>query len=564
VSKDEATDLLPGERPAPKRLQLVVIGEQSFDSFDLPERGELVIGRGDQANIDLDASHVSRRHAILHVGRQLEIEDLGSVNGTLVQDQRIEPHKRIALKAGDTVTIGTTVLIVQPSAGAARPRRLWQHGYFELRLEDECGRARRSGATFAVIRVQTDRDTDAVLEVLATALRMSDVLARYGPSDYEALLVDADQDESNAVLQRIMTRLPSARCGVASYPRDGRTPEALIAAVCNVIAPANSGAVSVIVEDPVMKALHGTLARVAASMINVLVLGETGVGKEIVAETIHQKSPRAEKPFLRLNCAALSETLLETELFGHEKGSFTGAAHNKTGLLESADGGTVMLDEIGEMPLAMQAKLLRVIESREVMPVGAIKTKPIDVRFVAATNRDLEAEIARGTFRQDLFFRLSGFTLVVPPLRQRPKEIVSLARAFAAEACRQAHRPSLAISPHALALLERYSWPGNVRELRNVIERAVVLCADDVITPEHLPVEKMGETVAVHQPPRPPAPADDELTTDEREERDRIVDALARAGGNQSRACQLLGISRGTLIQRIARYSIARPRKGQG
>jgi transcriptional regulator with GAF, ATPase, and Fis domain len=513
----------------------------------------------------------------LHVGAGLEIEDLGSSNGTKVQDVAIAPNRRVPLEPGDVISIGTSVLIVQVSAGSARPRRLWQHGYFEVRLEDECARARRRASTFAIVRVQVDQTANAaaVLEILASALRMSDVLARYGPDDYEALLVDAEPEETDQVVQRVVSRLAAAainaRCGAARYPVDGRTPEALMSAVTSqVIAPAPAETASVVVEDPLMRRLYEMVRRVAASNINVLVLGETGVGKEVIAAAIHSHSARAGKPYLRLNCAALSESLLESELFGHEKGAFTGADKAKPGLLETAEGGTVLLDEIGEMPLAIQAKLLRVIDAREVMRVGGLKTLPIDVRFVAATNRDLEAEAARGTFRQDLYFRLGGFTLVVPPLRQRVSEIESLAIVFAADACRAANRKAVHVTPAALELLRRYSWPGNVRELRNVIERAVVLCSDDAITPEHLPVEKMGETVAVHAPRELPArklaaevPDDPSLTADERAERDRIIDAMARAGGNQSRACQLLGISRGTLIQRIARYQIPRPRKGQ-
>ena len=605
-SDNEATELPQGGRSVvPTRLQLVVIGQQAFASMDLPESGELIIGRGEQADVRLDESLVSRRHAVLHLGARLEVEDLGSANGTRVRDLAIPPHTPTALLPGDVINIGTTVLIVQPSAGTARPRRLWPHGYFEARLEDECARARRAGSAFAIARIQVagGAGADRVLEILAGALRMADVLACYSPQDYEALLVDADGDEAAAGIQRVLGRLEAgavhARVGMALYPRDGRTPEALVAAVtAQVVEPAAAAQdISIVVEDPLMQRLYELVGRVAAGTINVLVLGETGVGKEVIAEAIHQRSPRASHPFLRLNCAALSETLLESELFGHEKGAFTGAEQAKPGLLETAEGGTVLLDEVGELSLSLQAKLLRVIDTREVLRVGGLKARPIDVRFVAATNRDIEAETARGVFRQDLYYRLGGFTLEVPPLRQRTAEIESLARAFATEASRQAGRPPPSISRPALDLLRRYSWPGNVRELRNVMERAVVLCRGDVITLEHLPVEKMGDTVAVHLPParpagrpaaelelddhergmvgqptRPnltvapaPAPAGDALglTAEESHDRDRIIDALTRAGGNQSLACRLLGISRGTLILRLERYRIPRPRKGQ-
>jgi DNA-binding NtrC family response regulator len=301
-------------------------------------------------------------------------------------------------------------------------------------------------------------------------------------------------------------------------------------------------------------------------------LGETGVGKEVLAEVVHRRSPRHGAPFLRLNCAALSETLLESELFGHEKGAFTGAAQAKPGLLETADGGTVFLDEIGELSAAMQVKLLRVLEDRKVTRVGALAARSIDVRFVAATNRDLEAEVQRGAFRQDLFFRLSGITLTIPPLRERRAEIEPLARLFAARSAAQLGRPAPGISRAALDALVRHSWPGNVRELRNVMERAVVLAEADEITPDHLllPSAKPAETRAAPSaaPAVDPAPAAAggagaaglraELDAIERQ---RILDALAAAAGNQTQAAAALGMSRRTFIARLDEYGIPRPRK---
>jgi DNA-binding NtrC family response regulator len=214
--------------------------------------------------------------------------------------------------------------------------------------------------------------------------------------------------------------------------------------------------------------------RVAEGSISVLIIGETGVGKEVLAGRIHELSPRRERPFVRINCAALSETLLESELFGHERGAFTGADRAKPGLLATADGGSVLLDEIGELPAATQVKLLRVLEQREILPVGGLKPVPIDVRFLAATNRDLEQEVRRGSFRQDLYFRMAGITLRVPPLRHRADEIPKLAAAFLGRACQEMKRAPSVLSAEALRLLCGYSWPGNIRELRNVIERAVL------------------------------------------------------------------------------------------
>ena len=317
-----------------------------------------------------------------------------------------------------------------------------------------------------------------------------------------------------------------------------------------------------------MQRLRRLVERVAAGNISVLLLGETGVGKEVFAEMVHRLSPRAKGPFLRLSCAALSESLLESELFGHERGAFTGAVQTKHGHLEMAQGGTVFLDEVGEMPPSIQVKLLRVLEERRVTRVGGLKARDIDVRFIAATNRQLEAEIPAGRFRQDLYFRLNGFSLTIPPLRERQSEIEPLARAFLAQACREARRerqPEL--SPEALDLLRAYSWPGNVRELRNVVERAFLLCTGERITAEHLPVEKMNATLAAWPAPAPPpapasAPAERGLRGElESVEKQRILDALAACAGNQSQAAKLLGIPRNTLLARLDQYGVPRPRK---
>jgi two-component system response regulator AtoC len=342
-----------------------------------------------------------------------------------------------------------------------------------------------------------------------------------------------------------------------------------VAHACRLLRPASdaaSGATmsKVVIVDPSMVQLHRLAERVAAGNISVLLLGETGSGKEILAETIHAHSPRQAKPFLRLNCAALSENLLESELFGHEKGSFSGATQTKPGLLETADGGTVFLDEVGEMPLSLQAKLLRVIEERKVMRVGGLKARPIDVRFVSATNRNLEQESARGTFRQDLYYRLNGISLVIPPLRERPSEIEALAQIFIARAAAEMRRAPPALSPDALALLRRYIWPGNIRELRNMMERAVLLCLDGEITLEHLPVEKMtGEFAGATTAPLQPIPSGPTAVAGAggSDERQRIIAALEQCAGNQTHAARLLGISRGTLVSRIAEYNLPRPRK---
>ena len=332
--------------------------------------------------------------------------------------------------------------------------------------------------------------------------------------------------------------------------------------------PRPTGAVAVdrgepIVLDPEMRRLHQLAARLARGTLSVLLVGETGTGKEMLAEQLHRRSPRGGGPLVRINCAAFADTLVESELFGHERGAFTGAARERRGLLESADGGTVLLDEVGEVPPVIQAKLLRVLEERAVLRVGGTTPQPIDVRFVAATNRDLEAEVEAGRFRRDLYFRLAGAVLAIPPLRERPDEIAALARAFAAEAAGRLGRAAPRVDDGALAALRGHAWTGNVRELRNVIERAVLLSDDDRLTADHL---ALGG--AARGPARPASAVSASVSADPvladqlaAVERERILAALAECHGNQTRAAALLGMPRRTLVKRLGQYGVPRPRK---
>jgi two-component system response regulator AtoC len=332
------------------------------------------------------------------------------------------------------------------------------------------------------------------------------------------------------------------------------------------------GETGVVVRDAAMRTLYEQAARAARTDLSVLILGETGAGKEVLARAIHAHSPRAKGPFVGIDVSALNEATLESELFGHEKGAFTGSVATRIGLLESAKGGTLFLDEAANLSPGAQKKLLRVLELREVLPVGANRPRPIDVRFVAATNRDLDAESRAGRFREDLMYRLNSLTLVIPPLRERPLEIEPLARTFLAAACKQVERPAPpALSPAVLELLRRHSWRGNVRELRNAIERAAALCVGDTILPEHLPPSLLAEVAGsaaaapAARSTEAPVRTDAALRGELRDlERARITDALERHGGNQSRAARELGISRGTLIARMEEFGLPRPRRRDG
>jgi two-component system response regulator AtoC len=434
---------------------LLVVGRDAYATYNLPASGTLTIGRGESNAVRVDDPLASRAHACLHVGDEMLFEDLGSVNGTRIKDQPVKQGDRVPIHIGDTVQIGSTVLIVQ-----------------------------RRTTSGEVTRPETLRDERAAL--------------------------------------------PDTR----------------------------------LVEGEAMRRVHALAERAAAGTINVLIAGETGVGKELLAESVHRSSPRRDGPYVCLNCAALSETLLESELFGHERGAFTGAVAAKPGLLETAAGGTLFLDEVGELPLATQAKLLRVIETRQVTRLGSVRPRRIDVRFIAATNRELEAEVKRGAFRQDLYFRFNGITLTIPPLRVRVGEIRHLVELFARQICRDLGRATPLIPPPIFALLESYAWPGNIRELKNLVERAVLLCAGPTIGEEHLPMEKLMPSATATIPAGGTPPL--RLSTEEitlATERDRIMTALAACAGNQSRAAQLLGIPRRTFVSKLDTYQIPRPKK---
>ena len=323
-----------------------------------------------------------------------------------------------------------------------------------------------------------------------------------------------------------------------------------------------------IVAGPWIRAQWPVVHRIARGDIPILLLGETGVGKEVVANLIHRCSRRPDRPLLSVNCAALPEHLVESELFGHERGAFTGANAAKAGLLESVDGGTLFLDEIGELPSQMQSKLLRFLESGEFRHVGGLTNLTSNVRIVAATNRDLESAVAEGAFRPDLLYRLNAFTLEVPPLRQRRDEILPLARLFAESASRDQGTPPPVLDSTVIHVLESYDWPGNIRELKNTMERAVLLAGAHPVSAVHLPVMERAKRSEASKEPTQPAEKllrepDDLRNAMEGIERQAIVDALADCAGNQTQAAKSLGISRRTLVDRLNKYNLPRPRKNR-
>jgi two-component system response regulator FlrC len=328
--------------------------------------------------------------------------------------------------------------------------------------------------------------------------------------------------------------------------------QTLVERVSRHIAPAPAQPEERVVEDPAMKKLFGLAAKVAHCEATVLILGESGVGKEILARYIHQSSPRHGGPFIAINCAAIPENMLEAELFGHEKGAFTGALRATPGRLELAQGGSLLLDEIAEMPLPLQAKLLRVLQERELERVGGRKTIALDLRVLATTNRCLKTQVLRGEFREDLYYRLSVFPLRIPALRERPGDIAPLAKSFLKKHWKSG-KPLPAINPGALLLLQNYAWPGNVRELDNVMQRALILHAGDAIQPGDLVFEDAALPSAELDAPPRISPGDNLGDGLRSVEEKIILDALKEAHGSRKAVADKLGVSPRTLRYKLAR-----------
>jgi DNA-binding NtrC family response regulator len=563
-------DDLPSGRPP---LTVLLFHRQGVEVAQLVPGSGLVVGRTAPADLVVADPSLSRRHALLEVlDDDLFVEDLGSKNGTRVNGARIE---RSLVRPGDTVQLGSVTLSLHRAPVDAPPvQGLRDHDALLVDLERavvRCRLYRRELALLLVRALDPARGPFARWYLPVRRLcRPEDRLALYDPGTLEILLPAAGADDAAHHAERIIQAglevgTPLC-CGLALFPAAASSAEELLEACREALARADLDRPVCAAPDedreqrpdqdpvvlgPKMRSVFETVARLARSSIPVLIQGETGTGKEVVARAIHRAGPRRDLPLRCVNCGAIPRHLVESTLFGHERGAFTGAEQQHRGIFEQAHGGTVLLDEIAELPGEAQAALLRVLEDRRVTRIGGSGEEiAVDVRVIAATNRDLETLCDEGDFRQDLLFRLNTITLDLPPLRERGEEIPALVEHFLWRARRDQRSAVQRIAPEALELLQRYPWPGNVRELRNVIERATVLCQGDTIVADDL-------SERVRAASDPAAARDDALdfrSRIQRYEAELVLEALRASGWNQSEAARRLNMPLRTMVRKIRAY----------
>lgn len=577
----------------PVRLRVALISSHGGNKVTrlLSPDTPLIVGRAPAAGLRIDDQTLSREHArFLLSGSRVLVEDLGSKNGTFFAGGRVS---RVELTIGDEVVLGAVALQVQALGARGDSLGLVREELIRHRLEEELTRAQQFRRPFALLLVRVltprraatpEREDGAWIEAVRGHLRSVDLMALYGSSALEVLLPETGAEEAHRIAQAITASRAGGGSqllvGLALYPASGGTADALFEAAREAAhraspeQPVESGPAALlargegpegaIIAGQVMRPVLETVANVATSRIPVILHGETGTGKEVLAQLIHESGPRKGRRIVRVNCGAIPRDLVESTLFGHERGAFTGALQQQKGVFEEADGGTVFLDEVGELPPAAQASLLRVLEVGAFNRVGSNRELEVDVRIVAATHRDLEAMAEAGTFRSDLYYRLSGEVIEIPPLRDRRDEIEPLVRRFLRAANKANGRRVEGISPETLALLEAYSWPGNVRELRNVIERAVVVTQGVLIGPEALPARvRTGE----HRPEAGPSKASTPAAPEPEQAREKVhqfearmlQEALAATGWNRTEAAKKLGMAVRTLSYRMKVLGVKKP-----
>jgi len=577
LSEDELAEIQARLHTAATDAQfsLLIFDPDGVRAIPLVEGRAITVGRYPPADVSVRDSSLSRQHACVELNDgKVWVDDLDSTNGTWVNGARIEEHAQI--EPGADLTFGAVSATVH-AAGDHSASDLESHDHFRIDAEAEVNRAKTFRRNVALLMVQgpagTAPSVSRWLAGVRAQLRPFDRSALYSADSVEVLLPELGGEEAAEIAQRIAATERSLRIGLAVFPQDVCCADDLFekarcALTCTSAAKPVQTCVppdkeldlgGPVVASKAMSEVLATAEQVASSPIPVLILGETGCGKEIVARAIHERGSRREGPLVPVNCGGIPRQLVESHLFGHEKGAFTGAGERARGVFEAANGGTVFLDEVGELPAPAQVALLRVLESKKLTRVGSTQETEVDVRVIAATHRDLEAMVGAGEFREDLLYRLNAMTIAVPPLRERVDDIVPLARRF----LRQANRTNNVnndIDEHALALLARYDWPGNVRELRNVMDRAVVIAQDQTITIDDLPTRMRDAPIVPVAPPSSPT-INGELNLRaelDRVERELIEAALVRHDWDRAAAAKALGLPLRTLARKIQTHGIAK------
>jgi DNA-binding NtrC family response regulator len=548
-------------------ISLVFCCHDEVRAYALREGGSWTVGRSEPAEIVLQHRALSALHArfSLREGRVL-IEDLHSTNGCFVNGEKVTSA---TITEGDVVEVGGVDVRVAGRAAASESRHVVSHAAYLALMADEVTRASLYARKVAAVAVR-HADDAAIRDTLHMAVQALDKICSFAPTLSLLLLPEQDEISTQAWCDRVFKLAPGGlQIGVAVSPTVAGNAQELVGLALDACHGAVPGAVkyagkaptaapitAIIVNSPCTQRLYDLVSRAAGTTLPVLVRGETGSGKEIVARAIHDLGPRSGAPFKTLNCGAIPTQLVESVLFGHERGAFTGADRQTCGVFEQAQGGTVFLDEIGELPLAAQIALLRVLELRKVVRLGGSKEIDLDVRVVAATHRNLEHMARAKAFREDLLFRLDALTLHVPPLRARKEEILPLAELFLSRARSQWKASAQRLSDEAKEALQTYPFPGNVRQLKNAIERAAVVCTGDEVQLEDLPPQLWSDALDEANPfAAPTGPlngAHGSLTQRVRAfEVELIRQALSKTHGNQSEAARLLGVARRTLASKV-------------
>jgi DNA-binding NtrC family response regulator/pSer/pThr/pTyr-binding forkhead associated (FHA) protein len=541
-----------------RRVSLLIYSSDGVQVVQLSEGQSLVVGRAPPADVTIRDSSLSRQHASIELkDGEVFVEDLQSTNGTRINGEKIESGKA---EAGSEIVFGAvTASVHMMKPKEVRQLGLESHDRFLAELEAEINRAGAFKRSLALIMLRAAQHKQSHVSRwfpnIRKRLRHFDRLGLYSPDSVEILLPETSSEEAQELAAAVAGGQESLLCGLAVYP-------ATDSPVVRAAPPRQKSeeAAGPVVRSPAMQKIFSTLSKLSFSAIPVLITGETGTGKEVVARAIHEGGKRKDHPMIAVNCGGIPSQLVESTLFGHEKGAFTGATGQAKGVFESASGGTVLLDEVGELPASAQAALLRVLESKKFSRVGSQKEIEVDVRVLAATHRDLEEMAKTGDFREDLLYRLNAMTLQVPPLRERLEDIEPLILHFTEQANKINECSVWGIDEDAMQMLVTYTWPGNVRELRNAIERAVVIAQGDRISTEDLPerVRDTEPTTQVTQVETEPAPEGEINLKSEmqRHEADLILKALRQSDWDRKKAAALLGLPIRTLAHKMQAHGI--------